>query len=171
VYSLTTLVVTGVLSLLIGGALGAYLLFVLRGKLLAQDLEMRAASAETELNAYQRDVATHFTQTSELINDLNVAYKNMHEHLASGALKLATPAISRQIIDSASLSDGKAIPSTYLADHAIEPPRDWAPKTPGSKGVLSEDYGLHDDVTERDYVPTITESIDDYDFDNKSRNY
>lgn len=171
-YSLTTLLVIAFFSLIIGGTLGAFILYSLRGRILAQELELRANAAETELSSYQRDVAAHFAETSELINEMTQAYKNVHEHLATGALKLATPAISRQIIDSANLSGASISHSNYASNGAIEPPRDWAPKTPGSKGALSADYGLHDDepTAGRD-APIATESADDYDFDSKNRQY
>lgn len=168
-YSLTTLIVISLFSLVIGGTLGAFILYSLRGKILAQELEMRANTAESELSAYQQEVASHFAQTSELINDLTQAYKNVHEHLATGALKLATPAISRQILDSANLSGTNSLASNYSsANGIIEPPRDWAPKAPGAKGTLSEDYGLHDD-TLTGVTPRITESADDFDFDSKPK--
>lgn len=165
-YSFSTLVIIGFLGLLFGGALGATALYVFRTRFLSQDLEQRLHQAENNLQAYQRNVAEHFAQTSGLVNNLTQAYREVHEHLANGALRLATPAISRQIIDSAnteSHSTGKA----YLGEQRIEPPRDWAPKTPGSKGALSEDFGLHDDH----HVNHPTESAADYDFDSKANRY
>ena len=164
-YSLSTLVITGFFCLLIGGGLGALALYAFRQQLLGQNLEQRLHQAESELQAYQRSVAEHFSQTSSLVNNLTQAYREVHEHLANGALKLATPAISRQIIDSAnSAAPGS---SAYISEQRIEPPRDWAPKTPGSKGTLSEDYGLHDDHNPR----VVAESADDFDFDGKANRY
>jgi hypothetical protein len=64
--------------------------------------------------------------------------------LANSALKLATPAISRQILDSANgnLTSGD---KTYISEQRVEAPRDWAPKKTGKPGVQSDDFGLHDD--------------------------
>lgn len=167
-YSFSTLIITGLFCLTLGASLGALVLYVFRQQVFGRDLEQRLHQAESELQAYQRNVAEHFTQTSELVNNLTHAYREVHEHLADGALKLATPAISRQIIDSANTglsSDTKA----YISEQRIEPPRDWAPKAPGSKGALSEGYGLHDDIGERPVRPM--ESADDYDFDGKANRY
>lgn len=33
-----------------------------------------------------------------------------------------------------------------LAETTVLPPRDWAPKTPGQKGTLSEEFGLLDEA-------------------------
>lgn len=167
-YSFSTLVVTGFFCLLFGGALGAAALYILRTRFLSQDLEQRLHQTENDLQAYQRDVAEHFAQTSGLVNNLTQAYREVHEHLANGALRLATPAISRQIIDSAN-SGAANTGKSYLSEQRIEPPRDWAPKTPGAKGALSEDYGLHDDHHPGSSHPT--ESADDYDFDGKANRY
>jgi len=168
VYSFSAVVITGVICLLVGAGLGALTLYVFRTKLLGRGIEQRLHEAESSLQGYQRDVAEHFAQTSQLVNNLTNAYRDVHEHLANGALKLATPAISRQILDSANNnlgSDSKA----YINEQRIEPPRDWAPKAPGAKGMLSDDYDLRDDQQEKVSMPT--ESADDYDFDGKANRY
>jgi uncharacterized membrane-anchored protein YhcB (DUF1043 family) len=168
VYSFSALVITGLLCLLAGAGIGAVLLYVFRAQILGRDLEQRLHEAESTLQGYQRDVAEHFTQTSSLVNNLTQAYREVHEHLANGALKLATPAISRQILDSAN-SNLSGDTKAYINEQRIEPPRDWAPKAPGAKGALSEDYGLRDDHHENPPLPT--ESADDYDFDGKANRY
>lgn len=166
-YSFSALVITGLICLIAGAGLGGLIAYVFRAKILGQDIEQRLHEAENSLQGYQRDVAEHFAQTSQLVNNLTHAYREVHEHLANSALKLATPAISRQILDSANhgLSpDNKA----YISEQRIEPPRDWAPKAPGAKGTLSEDYDLRDDTT---HTRMPTESADDFDFDGKANRY
>jgi len=160
VFSLSTLVFTGFFFLLCGTALGAFLLHIFRSNIYSRELEDRLNEAESSLQTYQRDVAESFSQTSQHISDMTRCYREMHEHLASSALKLATPEISRKILESASgLGESK---NTYINAQHIEPPRDWAPKPVGAKGVLSEDYGLRDDE-HADVRPT--ETAEDFDFD------
>lgn len=167
-YSFSALVITGLICLLAGAGLGVLIAFIFRAKILGHDLEQRLHEAEGSLQGYQRDVAEHFAQTSQLVNNLTHAYREVHEHLASGALKLATPAISRQILDSANANLGGDT-KAYVTEQRIEPPRDWAPKAPGAKGSLSEDYDLRDDSHNHARMPT--ESADDYDFDGKANRY
>lgn len=167
-YSFSALVITGLVCLLAGAGLGVLIAFIFRAKILGHDLEQRLHEAEGSLQGYQRDVAEHFAQTSQLVNNLTHAYREVHEHLASGALKLATPAISRQILDSANTNLGGDT-KAYVAEQRIEPPRDWAPKAPGAKGSLSEDYDLRDDAHNHARMPT--ESADDFDFDGKANRY
>lgn len=167
-YSFSAVVITGLICLLAGAGLGVAVAYIFRAKILGRDLEQRLHQAENSLQGYQRDVAEHFAQTSQLVNNLTSAYREVHEHLASGALKLATPAISRQILDSAN-SNLSGDTKAYIAEQRIEPPRDWAPKAPGAKGTLSEDYDLRDDHNTNARMPT--ESADDYDFDGKANRY
>ncbi len=157
-FSLSTLVVTSLVSLLVGAGLGAFLLYLFRAQVYSRDLEQRLHEAENTLQSYQRDVAEHFAQTSQLVNNLTQSYRDVHEHLANSALKLATPAISRQILASANtslLGDEKA----YINEQSFEPPRDWAPKTQGSKGALSEDFGLHDEHQDEE-LPNSLDHLD-----------
>lgn len=161
-FSLSTLVFTGFFFLLCGTALGAFLLHVFRANVYSQELEQRLHDAENTLQAYQRDVAESFSQTATHVQTLTQSYRDMHEHLANSALRLATPEISRKILDSANnnLGDSK---TSYVNAQNIQPPRDWAPKEAGSKGTLSADYGLRDDDPAHPVRPT--ETPDDYDFD------
>ncbi|MET0355960.1 MAG: DUF1043 family protein [Cellvibrio sp.] len=160
-FSLSTLVFTGFFFLLCGTALGAFLLHIFRSNIYSRELEDRLNEAESSLQTYQRDVTESFAQTSQHIQDMTRCYREMHEHLASSALKLATPEISRKIMDSSS-SLGESKTSYVTAQH-IEPPRDWAPKPVGAKGALSEDYGLRDDDHA---IIRPTETAEDFDFDN-----
>jgi uncharacterized membrane-anchored protein YhcB (DUF1043 family) len=56
------------------------------------ELEARAAAAEqereqavTELSAYQAEVVGHFRQTSDLLREMTLQYRNIYQHLARGA--------------------------------------------------------------------------------------
>lgn len=164
-FSLSTLVLTSLISLLAGAGLGAFLLYLFRAQVYSRELEQRLHEAENTLQSYQRDVAEHFAQTSQLVNNLTQSYRDVHEHLANSALKLATPAISRQILESANVNLLNS-EKTYISEQNFEPPRDWAPKSAGAKDALSEDFGLRED---QDHTSPPTESPDEYDFDDQHR--
>lgn len=168
-FSLSALVFTGLIGLLAGAGLGAFLLYLFRAQVYSRDLESRLHEAENALQTYQHDVAEHFAQTSQLVNNLTQSYRDVHEHLANSAMKLATPAISRQILESAntSLLD---VERTYINEQNFEPPRDWAPKTGDEKGALSEEFGLREDTLDEHRSPP-TESPEEYDFDDKQRRF
>lgn len=58
----------------------------------ARELEDRLQLAEDEMNRYRQDVSEHFGQTSQLLRDLTLQYRNVYEHLAEGARTLCPEA-------------------------------------------------------------------------------
>ena len=141
-FSLTTLVIVAAVALFIGCLLGALLSRTLSPQeQKSRTLETKLQEAEHQLKEYQQEVTEHFAETSKLVNNLTQSYRDVHEHLASDALKLANVDISRQLLGSAN-SDDKLLGDTSINEEDFQPPKDWAPKTPGSEGTLSEGYGL-----------------------------
>lgn len=139
-----TLIMVGAIVLCIGGLIGA----VISRKFIPpehqKELELNLQTAREELKHYQQDVAQHFEETSRLVHNLTQSYRDVHEHLARGAIQLTNSDISRQILEA---GDGKlsADAGALLEETTVLPPKDWAPKTPGQTGTLSEEFGLLDE--------------------------
>jgi uncharacterized protein len=108
-----------------------------------RSLESRLQEAEKSLADYQQEVTEHFSETAKLVNNLTQNYKEVHEHLAGSALKLANVDISRQLLSSNLTDDGNEL---NINEEDFQPPKDWAP----SEGALDEDYGLIKDEEEDD---------------------
>jgi uncharacterized membrane-anchored protein YhcB (DUF1043 family) len=106
-----------------------------------KELENNLQQAQEQIKDYQQDVTDHFLKTSELVNNLSQCYRDVHEHLATGAMRLTNTEISRQMID-AGFGRNKA--PNIITEEPPEPPKDYAPKVPG--GVLSEEYGLKEET-------------------------
>lgn len=143
-FSLEIMMMFVAIAFCVGGLVGAIISRTLIPPEQQRELEQNLQSARNELDKYHQDVAQHFAETSKLVNNLTQSYKDVHEHLAKGAIQLTNPEISKQILDA---GDGQL---GIEADDAItneefHPPKDWAPKTPGQAGTLSEEYGLIDD--------------------------
>jgi len=105
-------------------------------------VETRLKETEQKLTDYQQEVTEHFADTAKLVNNLTQSYKDVHEHLASNALKLANVDISRQLLSSSPEGDNSA---DSMSSELPEPPKDWAPKVPNQEGTLREDYRLNED--------------------------
>lgn len=106
-----------------------------------KELENNLQQAQEQIKSYQQDVTDHFMKTSELINNLSHSYRDVHEHLATGAMRLTNTEISRQMIDA---GFGRNEKPNIITEETPEPPKDYAPKVPG--GVLSEEYGLKEET-------------------------
>lgn len=117
---------------------------------LAQQLE----NAQQELENYRAEVAEHFEKTASLVNNLTNSYKEVHEHLATGAQGLCQPGTINMALEPAmspklektDISEETSAPREKPeSDTDIEPPRDYAPKAPEDEGTLSETFGLKEE--------------------------
>ncbi len=143
-FSLSTLIITALACTGLGAVIS---LLVMRNSSHQQNnrqLQDSLQQAEGNLQGYQQEVSDHFTKTAELINNLTQDYKDVHEHLANSALKLSNAELSRSFIESAN-SQLPTSEQVTMHDENLEAPRDWAPKSPGKKGALSEDYGMEEE--------------------------
>ena len=142
-FSLTTLLIISSAAFIIG-----YLLSLLFTRTLSateqktRELEVQLQQAEQRLTDYQQEVTEHFAETAKRVNNLTQNYRDVHEHLAGSALKLANVDISRQLLSS-KVDDAKheSQTDTSISNEGFEAPKDWAP----SEGTLSEDYGLKEE--------------------------
>lgn len=105
-----------------------------------KDTENKLKEAQDQLKDYQHEITEHFAKTAKLFNDLSLSYRDVHEHLSSSAMRLASPETSRQIVDA---GFGQLKKDSVTISELPEAPKDYAPKVPG--GVLSEGYGLTDE--------------------------
>jgi uncharacterized membrane-anchored protein YhcB (DUF1043 family) len=80
----------------------------------AREAEDRLQLAEDEMNRYRHEVSEHFGQTSKLLRDLTLQYRNVYEHLAEGARTLCPEA--------GALLPG-SLAEAALPAEASEPPR------------------------------------------------
>lgn len=141
-YDLSTLIVTALFAVIIGAGAGALINRRLSHDGRKQrDLERSVEKLMKQQKDYQAQVEEHFTDTAKLLNNLAESYRDVHNHLASGAQVLCdddSGEILPRIPDN-------SITQLAGADNAspVEPPRDYAPKpSPYATGVLNEEFGL-----------------------------
>lgn len=146
-FSLEILVMVSTIVFCIGGLLGAVISRTLMPPEQQKELEQSLQLTRQELNQYQQDVAQHFADTSKLVNNLTQSYKDVHEHLVHGAIQLTNAEIGKKILAAGDEALGQESVGS-IDDVQPQPPRDWAPKTPGEAGILSEEYGLNDDPSD-----------------------
>lgn len=133
------ILVSGIAGAFIGAAIGRYV-DPQRKENMAREEQLRLANEA--LAAYRQQMNDHFTQTANLVKNISDNCRSLQDHVAIDALKLTgldlrepTSAVSEADFNLAHTAGG----------HPIEPPRDYAPKSKNAIGMLSEEYGLHDD--------------------------
>ncbi|MFL0810175.1 MAG: YhcB family protein [Agarilytica sp.] len=131
------------IALCIGGLVGAIISRTFIPPEVQKDLEGKLQVTRAELEQYQQDVAQHFADTSKLVTGLTKSYKDVHDHLAKGAIQLTNAEISKKILEAGGPQLGHEAKDA-LDELSFEPPKDWAPKMPGQAGTLSEEFGLAD---------------------------
>ena len=147
-FSLYTLIFVTAIALTAGCVLGAVLSrYISPQEQKARTLKNQLQQAEEQLTTYQQQVTEHFAETAKLVKNLAQSYSNVHEHLANDALKLTNVDISRQLLND-TVNDDKLLKDVSISEENFQPPRDWAPKLPGSENTLSESFGLKEDYSE-----------------------
>ncbi len=121
-----------------------------------RDLEKHLNDKQDELKNFQQEVTEHFTKTADLLGELAKSYRDVHNHLASGAQNLCKDAYDNNpILTKLPPVDG------FISEEEIahSQPLDYAPKsTPYDRGMLNEEYGLEkvntdDEATSRSPTP------------------
>jgi uncharacterized membrane-anchored protein YhcB (DUF1043 family) len=141
VYDLTIIIAAAIAALVVGLGLG---LLVGRRSSPAgrkhREVERKLDQVLQDKKAYEDEVVAHFSDTARLLNNLTESYREVHNHLATGA---ATLCQDQGPVNLGRLENGRdpaEIPP-HLAD--IQPPLDYAPKTsPDEKGMLNEEFGM-----------------------------
>jgi len=107
----TLLYLIGALGLLIGAICGVIIMqmFPFSGGLRGHKLRRRLDSLEREHSDYQEKVSEHFDTTADLINSLTEAYRDIYQHMASGANNLCTNEPVQQRLNDAVLASNTLI--------------------------------------------------------------
>ena len=101
-------------------------------------LEETVEQLQTQHERYREHVGQHFSMTAELVQQMTESYRDVYQHLATGAQELCSGEVANKLLpaseDSVFGSSGAGMP---------QPPRDYAPKQhPEQNGALSEEFGI-----------------------------
>lgn len=136
------------------GALGSYV--VLTHNRSESAVERKLRELQDEFTAYRENVNQHFNRTADLVNNLTESYVKVQKHLEEASVSFAEPPKSFTLENKdsqavASLPQFVAVETrekpaardATFGESALQPPRDYAPKTsPREKGTLAEDFGF-----------------------------
>jgi len=133
-------------------SIGAFALGAILGVLIAsrlqvspskiKDLEEQIRQLQDSHSEYRDSVSGHFSITAELVQHMTESYRDVYQHLASGAQDLCTGEVASKLLPAE--SDAAFEPAGINEETSpLAPPRDYAAKqSPDQKGALSEDFGL-----------------------------
>jgi len=128
VFSASAFWLTAVGCLLAGGAIGWLLrIFLDPSEQKLRDAETRLRASEAALDDYRKQVTEHFRGTADRVNRLTEDYRDLHAHLAQGAMGLCTPSTSEAPLLTSLSGSG----SRLVSGANINPPLDYAPPADG----------------------------------------
>ncbi|NOX75187.1 MAG: DUF1043 family protein [Gammaproteobacteria bacterium] len=134
------------------GSAGGYFIARLAKDQRTVELEQELKSTRSELNGYQGDVNRHFLKTSLLLGKLTDNYREVYEHLATGAQKLCAETPNTPTLN---LPDISILPPADTDEHEADYPA-VSPAQPIEQPVESMDENIAENTTE-----SATESNDE----------
>jgi uncharacterized protein len=105
-------------------------------------LEEQLAQLQSHHERYRENVSQHFGMTAELVQQMTESYRDVYQHLASGAQELCSGEVANKLLP----AGGDAVFGNSEGSSegsALQAPRDYAPRqNPLQVGALSEEFGL-----------------------------
>ena len=133
-------------------AIGGFVLGIILGLVIAtrlnvspskiKDLENQIRQLKETHSEYRDSVSDHFGMTAELVQHMTESYRDVYQHLASGAQDLCTGEVASKLLPAES---DAVFETANVAEESspLAPPRDYAAKqSPDQKGALAEDFGI-----------------------------
>ena len=112
------------------------------GPMRVRELENQIRGLKETQREYKDSVSDHFSLTAELIQHMTESYRDVYQHLASGAQDLCSAEVANKLLPADNDAVFDTANSKGDSDDLI-PPRDYAAKqSPDQKGALSEDFGI-----------------------------
>ena len=138
-----TIWLTGIACLALGLIVGAACASRLGGGPgRVRELEEQLRQLRESDREYRESVSEHFSTTAELVKQMTESYKDVYQHLATGAQSLCSAEVASRLLPSNSnpVFEGSLDESEEIG---ALPPKDYAAKPdPSRKGALAEDFGL-----------------------------
>jgi len=107
-----------------------------------QELESQVRTLKENHNEYRDSVSDHFSMTAELVQHMTESYKEVYQHLASGAQDLCSTEVAGKLLPTETDAVFETNDTPEEANGLIAP-KDYATKqSPQQKGALSEEFGL-----------------------------
>ena len=130
------------LALVVGVAIG-FLIARVAPNAAPSRTQRQLDDIQERFDSYQNEVVTHFNSTAMLVKKLTQSYQEVQDHLAEGANRLALDVLTRQRLLTALHPEANQAPRDRLTPpRDTETPKDYAPKSPNTPGMLDEHYGL-----------------------------
>ncbi|GJM13627.1 MAG: hypothetical protein DHS20C12_20300 [Pseudohongiella sp.] len=115
-----------------------------------QDLENQIRDLKDNHLTYRDNVSDHFSMTADLVQHMTESYREVYQHLASGAQDLCSNDVASKLLPAGSDAVFESNEETESTG-GLNPPKDYAAKQdPSQKGALSEEFGINKTMTQNE---------------------
>ena len=120
------------------------------------ELENQIRDIKDNHLTYKDNVSEHFSLTADLVQHMTESYRDVYQHLASGAQDLCSNEVASKLLPAGSdaVFDSNEDSETT---GGLNPPKDYAAKQyPSQKGALSEEFGINKSISRNEEEPPNT---------------
>ena len=120
------------------------------------ELENQIRDIKDNHLTYKDNVSEHFSLTADLVQHMTESYRDVYQHLASGAQDLCSNEVASKLLPAGS---DAVFDSNEDSDTTggLNPPKDYAAKQyPSQKGALSEEFGINKSISRNEEEPPNT---------------
>ena len=118
-----------------------------------QELENQIRDIKDNHLVYRDNVSDHFSMTADLVQHMTESYREVYQHLASGAQDLCSNEVASKLLPAGSDAVFEGNDDSKAAS-GLNPPKDYAAKQdPSQKGALSEEFGINKSISHNEEAP------------------
>lgn len=118
-----------------------------------QELENQIRDIKDNQLVYRDNVSDHFSMTADLVQHMTESYREVYQHLASGAQDLCSNEVASKLLPAGSDAVFEGNDDSKAAS-GLNPPKDYAAKQdPSQKGALSEEFGINKSISHNEETP------------------
>ena len=121
-----------------------------------KELENQIRDIKDNHLVYRDNVSDHFSMTADLVQHMTESYREVYQHLASGAQDLCSNEVASKLLPAGSDAVFESNDDSNAAG-GLNPPKDYAAKQdPSQKGALSEEFGINKSISHNEEGPPNT---------------
>jgi len=149
-------------AVLLGLVIGALIMYFSSGD--DKGSKETIAELEEKLNRYQKDVAEHFEETANLVDDMTQSYKKVFDHMGKSARLLMT---EEQIAEQIEKRKGNKVTLEFLTDETIQENDNVKPSSDDKQGISEPIISAKDKVEVVEKIDDVNEINDVVEGDNE----
>ncbi len=121
-------------------------------------LEDQVQDMKSQHEKYKDNVGQHFSMTAELVQQMTESYRDVYQHLATGAQELCSRDVASKLLPA---SEDNSVFGSAGSVGGPQAPRDYATRTdPDQAGTLSEEFGIEKTRAEPQRAEPLKEAVD-----------